>query len=321
MSFRTCWGHVEELLVAGELWINHKKLIFFPLFVCYDLCKPTSWSRPKWQAMQETVAGLTQALQNVVQAGNQATATARNGAAHLPNVGELEWVGFLEIFRGKHFSKRVKEKKAAEFAALKQKGMSMAEYEAQFARLAVYAPHVVGTERLKANHLMDGLKPMFIEKLRPHNIQTYTKMVQRAQLVDDTMAKVEGIKGKDISKPTIIKRGSIDTTGTFHNNNYNNNKRPTTGKDCGMEKKIKVGETMTVEYCNFCNKPGHQAEKCWKKAGACLRCGSHEHRISNCTMLKDQAGRNQGMVKRQGNENAMMRAEHPEGGMIVKPLD
>ncbi|MQL68803.1 hypothetical protein Taro_001109 [Colocasia esculenta] len=28
-EFRTCWGHVEELLVAGEIWINHKKLIFF----------------------------------------------------------------------------------------------------------------------------------------------------------------------------------------------------------------------------------------------------------------------------------------------------
>ncbi|MQL71604.1 hypothetical protein Taro_003905, partial [Colocasia esculenta] len=29
-EFRTCWGRVEELLVAGELWINHNKLIFFP---------------------------------------------------------------------------------------------------------------------------------------------------------------------------------------------------------------------------------------------------------------------------------------------------
>ncbi|MQM14072.1 hypothetical protein Taro_046998 [Colocasia esculenta] len=155
-------------------------------------------ARNLWQAMQDTVAGLTQALQSVVQAGNQATA-ARNEAgdlhynfrslnpprdarawwkatsAHLPNVGELEWAGFLEIFRGKYFSERVKEKKASEFAALKQKGMSVAEYEAQFTRLAVYAPHLVGTERLKANRFMDGLRPMFIEKLGPHNLQTYTE--------------------------------------------------------------------------------------------------------------------------------------------------
>ncbi|MQM01088.1 hypothetical protein Taro_033839 [Colocasia esculenta] len=219
-------------------------------------------------------------------------------SAHLPNVADLEWAGFLEIFRGKYFSERVKEKKAVKFAALKQKGMTVAEYEAQFTRLAVYAPHLVGTERLKANRFMDGLRPMFIERLGPHNIQTYTEMVQRAQLVEDTMAKVECMRGKDISKPTFIKRGAVDTIGTFPNNNtnnYNNNKRPTTGKDYGMEKKIKVEETKMVEYCNFCNKLGHRAEECWKKAGACLRCGSRDHRLSNCPMLKDQVARNQGV--------------------------
>ncbi|MQL97733.1 hypothetical protein Taro_030430 [Colocasia esculenta] len=29
-EFRTFWGRVEELLVAKELWNDHKKLIFFP---------------------------------------------------------------------------------------------------------------------------------------------------------------------------------------------------------------------------------------------------------------------------------------------------
>ncbi|MQL90288.1 hypothetical protein Taro_022873 [Colocasia esculenta] len=28
-EFRTCWGQVEQLLVAEELWNDHKKLIFF----------------------------------------------------------------------------------------------------------------------------------------------------------------------------------------------------------------------------------------------------------------------------------------------------
>ncbi|MQM09589.1 hypothetical protein Taro_042465 [Colocasia esculenta] len=28
-EFRTCWGHVEELLVDEDLWNDHKKLIFF----------------------------------------------------------------------------------------------------------------------------------------------------------------------------------------------------------------------------------------------------------------------------------------------------
>ncbi|MQM05264.1 hypothetical protein Taro_038073 [Colocasia esculenta] len=30
-EFRTCWGRVEKLLVAEELWNDHKKLFFFPV--------------------------------------------------------------------------------------------------------------------------------------------------------------------------------------------------------------------------------------------------------------------------------------------------
>ncbi|MQM21136.1 hypothetical protein Taro_054169, partial [Colocasia esculenta] len=30
VEFTTCWGRVEECWVAGELWIGHKKVIFFP---------------------------------------------------------------------------------------------------------------------------------------------------------------------------------------------------------------------------------------------------------------------------------------------------
>ncbi|MQM19067.1 hypothetical protein Taro_052067 [Colocasia esculenta] len=30
MSFTTLWGRVEEFLAAGELWNDHKKVIFFP---------------------------------------------------------------------------------------------------------------------------------------------------------------------------------------------------------------------------------------------------------------------------------------------------
>ncbi|MQM08694.1 hypothetical protein Taro_041553 [Colocasia esculenta] len=30
VEFTTCWGRVEECWAAGELWIDHKKVIFFP---------------------------------------------------------------------------------------------------------------------------------------------------------------------------------------------------------------------------------------------------------------------------------------------------
>ncbi|MQM05537.1 hypothetical protein Taro_038349 [Colocasia esculenta] len=138
--------------------------------------KSTKDEAENWQEEIERIIQVMQCTnrEKVVLTTFQFTKDARAWwkatSAHLPNVAELEWARFLEIFRGKYFSERVKEKKAAEFAALKQKGMSVAEYEAQSTRLAVYAPHLVGTERLKANRFMDGLRSMFIEKLGPHNI-------------------------------------------------------------------------------------------------------------------------------------------------------
>ncbi|MQL84802.1 hypothetical protein Taro_017312 [Colocasia esculenta] len=195
--------------------------------------------------------------------------------------------------------------------------MSVAEYEAQFAHLAVYVSHLVGTERLKANRFMDGLRPMFIERLGPHNIQTYTKMVQRAQLVEDTMAKVEGMRGKDNSKPVFIKKGAPNIAPTFRNNVNNNNKRPNTGRDVAGDKRVKVEGRQLAKNCKFCDKPGHRAEECWKKLGACLKCGGRDHRIPDCPMLKDQPGRAQNVPRRQGRLNAVLEADLPEeGGMV-----
>ncbi|MQL75086.1 hypothetical protein Taro_007436 [Colocasia esculenta] len=119
-------------------------------------------------------------------------------------------------------------------------------------------------------------------------------MVQRAQLVEDTIAKVDGIRGKDNSKPVFVKKGAPNTVPTFrsNNNNFNsNNKRPIAGKDAVGDKRVKVEGRQLSENCKFCDKPGHRAEECWKKIGACLRCGGRDHHIPDCPMLKDQPGR------------------------------
>ncbi|MQM14413.1 hypothetical protein Taro_047344 [Colocasia esculenta] len=136
---------------------------------------------------------------------------------------------------------------------------------------------------------------MFIEKLRPRNIQTYTEMVQRAQLVEDTMAKIEGMRGKDNSKLVFVKKGAPNIAPTFrnNNNNNNNNKRLNAGRDNALDKKVKVEGRQFAENCKFCDKPGHRAKECWKKLGACLRCGGRDHHIPDCPILKDQPSKAQ----------------------------
>ncbi|MQL69944.1 hypothetical protein Taro_002236 [Colocasia esculenta] len=107
------------------------------------------------------------------------------------------------------------------------------------------------------------------------------------------MAKVEGMRGKDNSKPIFVKKGASNTAPTFrsNNNNFNsNNKRPNAGRDAAGDKIVKMEGRQLSENCKFCDKPGHRAEECWKKLGACLRCGGRDHHIPDCPMMKDQPG-------------------------------
>ncbi|MQL67834.1 hypothetical protein Taro_000099 [Colocasia esculenta] len=124
------------------------------------------------------------------------------------------------------------------------------------------------------------------------------------------MAKVEGMRGKDNSKPVFVKKGAPNIAPTFrsNNNNFNsNNKRPNAGRDAAGDKRVKM--------------EGHRAEKCWKKLGACLRCGGRDHRIPDCPMMKDQLGRAQNATRRQGRLNAVIEADLPEeGGMVESTI-
>ncbi|CAH2812747.1 MAG: hypothetical protein CBHOC_5427, partial [uncultured Caballeronia sp.] len=48
--------------------------------------------------------------------------------------------------------------------------------------------------------------------------------------------------------------------------------------------------SQLVTNCNFCGKPGHTADTCWKKARKCFRCGSTEHQIAECPQKKEDGG-------------------------------
>ncbi|MQM03174.1 hypothetical protein Taro_035947 [Colocasia esculenta] len=144
-------------------------------------------------------------------------------------------------------------------------------------------------------------------------------MVQRAQLVEDTMAKVEGMRGKDNSKPVFVKKGAPNIAPNFHNNNVNNNNnnRPNAGRDVAGDKRVKVEGRQLAENCKFCDKLGHRVEECWKKLGACLRCGGRDHRIPDCPMMKDQPGKAPNVPRCQGHLNVVLEADLPEeGGMV-----
>ncbi|XP_028060764.1 uncharacterized protein LOC114264360 [Camellia sinensis] len=57
----------------------------------------------------------------------------------------LTWDRFLELFYDKYFPQSMRDKKVTEFETLRQGNKTVAEYEAQFAELARFAPHMLPT--------------------------------------------------------------------------------------------------------------------------------------------------------------------------------
>ena len=87
---------------------------------------------------------------------------------------------FRKLFYGKYFTDTMKANRRAEFANLKQGGMSVTEYIRKFDELSRYAPHMVATNELKVDQFIQGLKKTIVRDLKACGI----KSVSFAQITD-----------------------------------------------------------------------------------------------------------------------------------------
>ncbi|MQL87129.1 hypothetical protein Taro_019664, partial [Colocasia esculenta] len=78
---------------------------------------------------------------------------------------EVAWAEFVRLFRAKYIPDHVQDRMEQEFLTLTQGSMSVLEYEARFAELSKYAPHIVADERRKVKKFIMGLKPSLRTRL------------------------------------------------------------------------------------------------------------------------------------------------------------
>ncbi|MQM06085.1 hypothetical protein Taro_038905 [Colocasia esculenta] len=114
---------------------------------------------------------------------------------------------------------------------------------------------------MKARIFLNGLKPSYITQLAPLDIQTYAEMVKKAQLLEDATDLTDRIKGRLVKKEPASGSSSKPT---------NDKKQPfniTGGPN--QERKLKIPTTPNTDKtkCEHCDKPGHTAAECWRKAG------------------------------------------------------
>ena len=69
----------------------------------------------------------------------------------------MTWEFFVQEFRAKYVTEMYMESKWKQFLNLKQRNLSMAEYEKEFNHLSKYAPELVLIEAFRCRQFKDGL--------------------------------------------------------------------------------------------------------------------------------------------------------------------
>ncbi|MQL89139.1 hypothetical protein Taro_021719 [Colocasia esculenta] len=78
---------------------------------------------------------------------------------------DVAWDEFVRLFRAKFIPEHIQDRMEQEFLSLTHGSMTVLEYEARFAELSKYAPHIVTDERRKAKKFVMGLKPSLRTRL------------------------------------------------------------------------------------------------------------------------------------------------------------
>ena len=164
------------------------------------------------------------------------------------------WEAFKKQFRRKYIPDHVRRKKQNEFLTLQQNQMTMAEYVHMFSQLSKYAEDLINTEEKKVDRFIGGLNPIYVE-----HVVAY----KRPETFDDAVDW--GFSAEEVGS---MKRA-------------NECKRNPSYSGTGRSPKKQKGVVIGAPKCDTCGK-GHPTERCWRNTGACIICGSMEHRAAAC---------------------------------------
>lgn len=199
--------------------------------------------------------------------------------------GIVTWERFKELFLEKYFPDYMQGQMEIKFLELKQGNMTVAEYEARFSELSRFVPHFVDTELKRARRFQYGLKPWLQKKVKPFELTEYSKVVQKATIIeeDDDF----NLRDKNLKKRKAESWGGGNSAGgTFQNQVY---KRPgsqqgfnstVSGNNGPSGRQGSVTQSSPLPDCETCGKK--HAGICLKGGGKCYNCGQEGHQQMNC---------------------------------------
>ncbi|XP_049365742.1 uncharacterized protein LOC125830606 [Solanum verrucosum] len=144
--------------------------------------------------------------------------------------------------------------KKKEFLNLRQRGMSIAEYEQKFLRLSCYAGDIIKEEKDKCRKFEDGLN-------------------------DSIMKNVAILQHKNFYFGGPSKRGRFDNSKADSDNRPPQQKQNISDFSTASTPNYSQGKPR-VPTCTQCGKNHYGT--CRRASGACFNCGSFDHKVKDC---------------------------------------
>uniref|UniRef100_A0A2N9IJJ1 CCHC-type domain-containing protein n=1 Tax=Fagus sylvatica TaxID=28930 RepID=A0A2N9IJJ1_FAGSY len=188
-------------------------------------------------------------------------------------------------FYEKYFPTSVRRQKEREFIKLEQGNMTVSQYEAEFARLARFAPTLVADEDSKARRFEEGLRPRIKTSVIAFELTTYRAVVNKALLIErglnETQADREDRQKKKPSQGGQSFNGQAKKQVTQHI------------------------DDKAQPKCFRCGRFHAEKDFYWN-IGTCFSCGKKGHRIAECPQRKEPhttpTGQNKGANQRPRNQ-------------------
>ncbi|KAJ8753515.1 hypothetical protein K2173_022756 [Erythroxylum novogranatense] len=203
----------------------------------------------------------------------------------------LTWEFFVQEFKTKYVTE----------AYRKDRSLSVAEYDREFNRLSKYAPESVLTEEFRCHQFEEGLHDSIKKHLVAFTLLpqfTYHQLVQAAIKVE----RQETIR-KERSQRKGFNRGG---QSSGKRSREGSSSAPRVARDLRSEEGNKLSASIASSRGSFKSRGSgapecphcsiHHWGVCWRATGACFRCGSTEHMISNCPLRQSGMAQASGEV-------------------------
>ena len=204
----------------------------------------------------------------------------------------ITWKFFLDEFK-KHYVGRIYlANMRREFHNLRQRQMSVIEYQREFTRLSKYALEILVSEEEKCRRFEDGLNDHIQAHVTAFFHEDFSKIVTCALNVERVKKEERERKDKRQGKKNPGQSSSQQQQRKKFKGPQGSN-QPTTQTTGGNTPlpAPSVASTprgasrgQTAPYCSHCWR-NHKGE-CWRLIGACLICGSKEHRARDCSRAR-----------------------------------